>query len=196
MLNRGYREAFDSLTDEQAGKMIKAVFAYDAGEDVSLEPELTTAWLFVRAGLDDEKKAMEEVSAVNAENGRRGGRPKKQEQEPDEPRRRNDYPDGFNAFWNAYPRKKGKAEAYAKYQARLNDGYSPDEIVTAAKAYAQECVRERTEEKYIKLPKTFLGPATPFVDYLRTGEPDNSGYGEVDFASLIGGQSYDDQGED
>ena len=187
MLNRSYREAFDSLTDEQAGQMIKAVFAYDAGEDVNLDSQISTAWLFVRAGLDEDRQELEELSRINGENGKKGGRPKKEDSE--EPRRRNDYPDGFNAFWEAYPRKKEKGASYEKYKARLNDGYSPEELHEAAKAYARECASRHTEEKYIKLPKTFLGPATPFTDYLRpTDTGGDSGYGEVDFSTLIGGQ--------
>ena len=73
----------------------------------------------------------------------------------------------FESFWNAYPRKKEKAKAYKCYNARLNDGYSEEELLTAATEYAKECKERKTEERYIKLGSTFLSASTPFVDYLK-----------------------------
>lgn len=76
------------------------------------------------------------------------------------------YPKDFEMFWKVYPRRKEKAGAYKMYCARLNDGFSSDEMLTAARAYAAQCQREHTEQKFIKLAKTFLGPATAFTDFL------------------------------
>lgn len=76
------------------------------------------------------------------------------------------YSKNFEEFWRLYPRKIGKAEAYKKYMARLNDGWSENELSEAAKNYASKVANERTEEKYIKHGKTFLGESTPFLDYL------------------------------
>lgn len=76
----------------------------------------------------------------------------------------------FEELWTIYPRKKDKASAYKAYNARLNDGYSEDELLTATKAYAEECKRNHTEERYIKQGKTFFGVNTPFIDYLKAGE--------------------------
>lgn len=61
----------------------------------------------------------------------------------------------FESFWNAYPRKKEKAKAYKAYNARLKDGFSEDELLTAAIAYAKECSERKTEERYIKLGLRF-----------------------------------------
>lgn len=76
------------------------------------------------------------------------------------------YPKGFEDFWEEYPRKVGKGEAYRKYKARLNDGWSEHELLVAAKNYAAKCMRERTEKQYIKHAKTFLSDATPFTDFI------------------------------
>lgn len=65
-----------------------------------------------------------------------------------------------------YPRKEGKGEAYKKYKARLNDGYTEQELIMAAENYARRCATEHTEIKYIKHAKTFLSDSTPFLDYL------------------------------
>ena len=79
--------------------------------------------------------------------------------------KKNTYSAGFCAVWEAYPRKKEKSSAYACYKARLNDGFSEDELLTAVKRYADQCKRQHTEERYIKLCSTFLGPNTPFMDF-------------------------------
>ena len=81
----------------------------------------------------------------------------------------NAYTCAFEQLWNAYPRKKEKAKAYKCYKARLADGFSEDELETAVKRYADECKKNHTDERYIKLGATFLGPNTPFLDYLEGG---------------------------
>lgn len=80
---------------------------------------------------------------------------------------------GFETVWSIYPRKKDKAAARKAYEARLRDGWTPDELLTAAQAYADECRKERREEKYIKHGSTFFGASTPFVDYVNKAEPRN-----------------------
>lgn len=77
------------------------------------------------------------------------------------------YAKNFEEFWSSYPKKVGKGEAYKKYKARLNDGWKESDLLDAAKEYASECIRNRTESKYIKHPKTFLSDSTPFTDYIK-----------------------------
>lgn len=77
----------------------------------------------------------------------------------------NKYSVCFEDAWNEYPRKKEKAKAYKCYQSRLKEGYSEEEILQAIKNYSSECNAKKTEEQYIKLCATFLGPNTPFIDY-------------------------------
>lgn len=99
---------------------------------------------------------------------------------------RNNYPTDFEAFWSDYPKKADKGQAYKKYQARIKDGYSPDELQQAARNYRMECDREHTPTKYIKHAKTFLGDATPFLDYMPKNEPRHSaGNGKADFDQYL-----------
>lgn len=98
------------------------------------------------------------------------------------------YAPAFELFWEAYPRRIGKGEAYRKYTARKKDGYSDEELLGAAKAYALQCRKQKTEKQFIKHPKTFLSDSLPFLDYLpkkKTEEASNNGnpfgaYGEDD----------------
>lgn len=81
------------------------------------------------------------------------------------------YPEGFEKFWDAYPRKVGKGEAYKKYCARVNDGWGENELLEAAVSYAVSVEQNKTDKQFIKHPKTFLSDATPFTDYLKYAEP-------------------------
>ena len=80
------------------------------------------------------------------------------------------YSTEFECFWEVYPRKSDKGEAYKKYLTRLKDGWSPEQLLTAAKKYRAQIITNRTEQKYIKLCKTFLSDTTPFTDYLTITE--------------------------
>ena len=92
--------------------------------------------------------------------------PEAQSPEPKSRKAISNYSTDFEEFWSVYPRKADKAQAYKKYKARLEDGFSHEQLLEAAKNYADQCRRDGTEEKYIKHGKTFLGEATPFLDYL------------------------------
>lgn len=81
------------------------------------------------------------------------------------------YTTNFEEFWSVYPRKVDKAQAYKKYKARLEDGFSHGQMLMAARNYADQCKRDRTEDKFIKHGKTFLGESTPFLDYLPKNAP-------------------------
>ena len=91
--------------------------------------------------------------------------------EKNEKNEKNIYISAFDDFWKVYPRKVDKVRAYKQYQARLKDGYTEDQLLTACKNYAAECEKNRTEQKYIKHGATFLSINEPFLDYLK-GEDD------------------------
>jgi hypothetical protein len=76
----------------------------------------------------------------------------------------------FEEFWTEYPRRAEKRGAYAKWCARLADGFTPADLTKAAKKYASLCESEGREDRVIKLPATFLGPAMPFEDFLKAPE--------------------------
>ena len=72
-------EVIDKLTDEQAGKLLKAIKAYQLGEDFKLD--LMTDLVFTpfksQFVRDDEK--YQKIVNRNKNNGLKGGRPKTQE---------------------------------------------------------------------------------------------------------------------
>jgi len=71
----------------------------------------------------------------------------------------------FITLYNAYPRHIGKVPAYKAYTARIKEGVLHDTLVIAVKNYAADVERNRTDEKYIMHPATFLGPSARYADY-------------------------------
>lgn len=122
------------------------------------------------------KRAEREKS--KAEEGKQKNEEKKKESASDTEKKQK-YSTGFEVFWKEYPRAVDKGNAYKKYCARLKDGFSDEQLIEAAKAYADECSRLHTEQKYIKHPKTFLSDAMPFIDYL-TKEKTDAGEEQTD----------------
>ena len=72
----------------------------------------------------------------------------------------------FDSFWKIYPRKQEKKNAYKAYLARLNCGYTEEQLFEACKNYAEECKSLKRDPQYIKLGATFLSVNEPFLDYL------------------------------
>lgn len=70
---------------------------------------------------------------------------------------RTSYPEEFKSFWSAYPRRVAKQVALEKFTAALkSEGVEPQDIISAAEEYKNQCESEKKEEKYIMHPSTFL----------------------------------------
>lgn len=72
----------------------------------------------------------------------------------------------FEAFWQAFPLKKGKAKARERFDALSPE--DADRAIAGAKSYAAECATEHKEARYIKWPEGWLN-ARRFED--ATGDP-------------------------
>ena len=71
-------EQMDLLTDEQAGKLIKAVFHYKADMELPEMDSVTAmVFAFIRQKLDRDEKKYDEVCEKHRKAGAKGGRPKK-----------------------------------------------------------------------------------------------------------------------
>lgn len=61
------------------------------------------------------------------------------------------YTTDFEELWEAYPRKVDKGQAYKKYKARLEDGFSHEQLYEAVKNYAAQCKKCRKKfTKYVR----------------------------------------------
>jgi len=70
----------------------------------------------------------------------------------------------FELAWAAYPKRPGasKSDSLKQWNARLNAGADPLEIIAGVKAYAAYVIADGTLPKYIKQPVTFFGPGNHF----------------------------------
>lgn len=71
------------------------------------------------------------------------------------PRSGEQRPEGFEAFWTAYPRKVGK-QAAAKAYAKATKTVSPERITQGALRYATYCAEVGRDPEHIAHPTTWL----------------------------------------
>ncbi len=79
---RSSRAAMDSLSDEDRGRLLRAIFAYEDGEEVELSGMLQTIFLLMTERLDSDRERYSETCARNRTNGMKGGRPSKSGESP------------------------------------------------------------------------------------------------------------------
>ena len=81
-LYKEWEEIFTSLTNEQAGQFIKAIFSYcDKGEYI-LDASLSLLFIPIRQQLDRDTAKWLSVVERNHRNGLKGGRPKRNPKNP------------------------------------------------------------------------------------------------------------------
>ena len=72
LLFTNLKEPLDALTDEQAGKLLKAIFAYQAGEKVNLDGLLNVVFLQIKQQIDYNNERYEEKTRKLSEAGKKG----------------------------------------------------------------------------------------------------------------------------
>lgn len=69
-------ETAREMTDDEAGRLFKAILQYAYGEEPSVGGAERYVYLMLKSQIDRDVAAYEEISEKNSENGKRGGRPK------------------------------------------------------------------------------------------------------------------------
>lgn len=67
-----------------------------------------------------------------------------------------EFSENFLSFYSAYPRKEGRKDAWKSWRKNVKEGALEQDMIEAAKKYAQRCQNEQREQKFIKQPATFL----------------------------------------
>jgi hypothetical protein len=77
ILYKDYQSHVDLLSDEQAGKLFKAIFKYvDGRQEPKLDGMTTMAFSFIKASLERDLVKYKKRVVASQENGKLGGRPK------------------------------------------------------------------------------------------------------------------------
>ncbi len=121
-------------------------------------------------GKEEPSKEADECTQISIDGSESPSEPKLSTNK----KNKNEYTEDFEEFWQAYPRRVEKAKAFKVYQARIREGYTASQLKEATEMYKVECRRRGTEEWFIKHPATFLGPSKPFLEFLNTGNNDDS----------------------
>lgn len=133
----------DKLTDEQAGKLIKAIYEYVATDKM---PELETTIDLVitpfKIALDKNKEKYQNVVVRNRENGMKGGRPKK--------------PTGF--FGN--PMKPKKADNDNEYD---NDNDTAIAVIESDSRADGSHQPDSCVDEVVKFYEQNFGTISPFI---------------------------------
>ena len=148
ILHKDKRKAVENLPDDQAGLLLKAIFAYADGEIVELDGRAAGVLDCIKEQMDIDAAAYAARCEKNKQNGEMGGRPAKKTEKP-----KTDKDELFEKFWAAYPRKSAKAEARKAFQK-----ISPQKLMTEILPDIEK--RKKTEQwsesKYIPYPATYL----------------------------------------
>ena len=202
---RSFYDALRNIPDDERLRVYDAIMEYSMYD---VEPDLDgtslAVFLLVKPQIDANNKRYangckakrnQDGTKLDAKHNQESTKPEAKEKEKEkekvkEKEKDKTYTCAFEEFWSVYPRKQEKAKAYASYKARLTDGFSEDELMTAVKRYADECEARSTEKRYIKLCATFLSANTPFVDYLGEYKPEEKQTGKVTKFSNFHERSY------
>lgn len=168
-------EILHKLTDEQAGKLLKAFLAYHSEQDFNLDPMLDLVFFSFQAQFERDGLKYNAIVERNRNNGSKGGRPKNPVKakeptglsgNPNEPKKADSVNDSgsdkdsesdnkvindrFAEFWDLYGKKVGRPKCEKKFSKLTNT-----EIIllfTNLPLY----IKSKPDKQYRKDPITWL----------------------------------------
>lgn len=141
VIYHNYLEILEDLTDEQVGKLFRAMLKYDRfGEEPAFDSELKIAFKFIKKDLDYNKETYENICKRNRENGNKGGRPKNPEnpvgyletqENPEKPKKPDNDNDNDNDIYNIKEKnKKGNTAQRETLLATIKQFFCDEEIIS------------------------------------------------------------------
>jgi hypothetical protein len=138
-------EILNKLTDEQAGKLLKAFLSYHSGEDLNLDPMLDLVFFSFQAQFERDGVKYNTIVDRNRNNGLKGGRPKNPVKAKE--------PNGL--FGN--PSEPKKADSVSVKDSDKDSDSDKDNKVTSDRfaefwdLYGKKVDRPKCEKKFSKL---------------------------------------------
>lgn len=156
LISKSMRPKVDRLSDEDAGKLFKLIFAYadDHGIEIPTDTAGTAFDFGFKDLLDKNEESYEKRCEVSRENGKKGGRPPKKAEETDEL---------FDLFWNAYPNKS------AKQTARKAFGKVTEKLLR--ETILPDLEKRRTSEQWTKDGGAYIPHASTYINQKRWTDP-------------------------
>ena len=86
LIYNDYKETLSMLSDEELGKLIRVIFEYEINDTIpKLNPAMMMAFNFIKVDLDRSNNNYEIRCEKNRINGIKGGRPRKNPNNPNAP---------------------------------------------------------------------------------------------------------------
>ena len=76
LLKKSQQEVFETLTDEEAGKLIKGIFKYMRTGDSELTGMMKAIFIPIKNDIDKNEESYQKRCEINKQNGSLGGAPK------------------------------------------------------------------------------------------------------------------------
>ena len=166
-----FNETTQDLTDDQCGRLVRALIDYANGKEYDLDGNEMIAFRFLKASIDRNEK----LSAIRAEAGSKGGKQtqanaskNKQTQANSTKRKQNainknkntnantNNDNLFDRFWSAYPRHVAKQNARNEFEkANVDEALLQTMLATIEKS---KCSEQWTKDngQYIPHPSTWI----------------------------------------
>jgi len=145
-----HEEIFSSLTDKQAGQLIKAIFEYERTKEIpQLDRILKVAFVTIKKILDKNREKYIERCEKNKENGKKGGRPKKEKKTEQNPNK----PNGFSE--NRTKAKKADNEYEYDNDIKIDDS---NKYITqlGLDKFKAEALPEKAQEQVMLYKKIIM----------------------------------------
>lgn len=177
-----YLKKCEKLTDQELGRLFRALLYYSStGQRQELAGRESIAFDFIADDIDRAQKSYAARCQANSENGKLGGRPKKQEvfekasafsesqksqsKEENKSKSKNKeispHPptgaeNGFDVFWHTYPKKVGKGAARKAWDKLKPDGNLQKVIQDAIGRQKRSDQWQKESGQFIPNPSTWL----------------------------------------
>ena len=156
LISKSMRSKVDKLSDEDAGKLFKLIFAYADNHGIEIPTNTAgTAFDFgFKDLLDLNEESYKQTCERNRANGIKGGRPPKAKEETDEL---------VDEFWSAYPRKDAKANARKAFR-KVSEELLRETILP-------DLERRKGSEQWTKNGGAFIPHASTYINQKRWEDP-------------------------
>ena len=79
ILYTSFYEPLKLLSEKQLGRLFKAIFEYQISEKTDVDADIQMAFAFIKTQMDINERKYRQTSRTNSENGKKGGRPPKKD---------------------------------------------------------------------------------------------------------------------
>ena len=118
VIYNSFYKPISRLTDEQLGRIFRALFRYNIGEEQQIDADIEMAFEFFKNQIERDRKRYQKRVEANRVNGKKGGRPKKETEETQVNR---ENPLGYLETEETQVNRENPNEAKKAYNYNYND---------------------------------------------------------------------------